>query len=137
MSSNPRAAETALVEAARTYLKARGYRAGVPHRLAMDFDGGGDLVEPPHVLLRPTEPPWAVDFVPNAFQKAILKALTGTALRTDALAAKVGDRRRLFREKGGLVELQERGKVKHNERLGFYRPDDPPDELRAEPGGVA
>jgi hypothetical protein len=130
MPSHPRAAETALVEAARAYLKARGYRAAGPYRLALDFDGG-DLVEPPTVILRPSAPV-AGDFVPNAFQRAVLKALAGTGMRTDAIAAKVGDRRRLFRDPGGLPELQERDKVRHHPRLGYYRPDDPPAELRAE-----
>lgn len=69
-------------------------------------------------------------FIPNAFQEAILEALEGKALRTDALGAAAGDRSRLFRNPGGLKELQEQGLVKHNRRAGFYRPDAPPDELQ-------
>lgn len=69
-------------------------------------------------------------FVPNAFQTAILDALEGKALRTDALAAKVGDRSRLFsKPRGGLPELKEHGLVGHHDRLGFYRVDAPPPEL--------
>lgn len=68
-------------------------------------------------------------FVPTAFQQDILKALDGKALRTDALAAKVGDRRRLFKDPGGLPELQEHGLVSHNRRVGYYRPDSLPPEL--------
>jgi hypothetical protein len=71
-------------------------------------------------------------FVPNAFQEAILSALEGKALRTDALGAAAGDRSRLFRNPGGLKELQEQGLVQHHKRLGFYRPDCPPEDLADE-----
>ena len=70
------------------------------------------------------EPP----FVPTPFQKGILEALDGKALRTDALGAAVGDRRRLFKD-GGLKELRDRGLVLRHARLGFYRPDAPPPQL--------
>lgn len=71
-------------------------------------------------------------FVPTAYQRALLRVLAGTALRTDALAgASGGDRRRLFRP-GGLTELRARGLVGHHDRLGYYRPDDPPPELLPE-----
>jgi hypothetical protein len=70
----------------------------------------------------------AEPFVPTPFQEAILGALEGTALRTDALGAAVGDRSRLYRP-GGLTELREQGLVKHHPRLGFYRPDCPPEAL--------
>lgn len=62
------------------------------------------------------------------FQRGILQALQGRALRTDALAAEVGDRSRLFRP-GGLAELRDRGLVDHHPRLGYYRPDALPPEL--------
>ena len=65
-------------------------------------------------------------FVPSPFQKSIIDALNGRAMRTDALAAKIGDRRKFFREK---KELEERGLVAHHQKLGFYRPDAPPPEL--------
>jgi len=71
----------------------------------------------------------AEPFVPTAYQEAILDALEGKALRTDALAAKVGDRSRLFRNPGGLKELQEQGLVSHHSRRGYFRPDAPPEEL--------
>lgn len=67
-------------------------------------------------------------FIPNGFQKGILKALEGKGLRTDALGAAVGDRARLFKP-GGLQELKERGLVCHHKSLGYYRPDLPPIEL--------
>jgi hypothetical protein len=67
-------------------------------------------------------------FVPTPFQKAILSALDGVALRTDALAGKVGDRRRLFKP-GGIKELMALGLVKNHRRLGYYRPDARPTEL--------
>lgn len=65
-------------------------------------------------------------FVPNDFQKGILAALQNKALRTEALGNAVGDRRRLFRDPGGLPELQEAGLVASHPRLGYYRPDAPP-----------
>lgn len=70
-------------------------------------------------------------FVPDAFQQGVLVALEGQALRTDALAAALGgDRSRLFKKpKGGLQELREQGLVSHHPRLGYYRPDAPPEEL--------
>jgi len=67
-------------------------------------------------------------FIPTPFQRGILKALDGKALRTDALAAVVGDRSRLFR-RGGLNELRDRGMVANHPAIGFYRPDAPPPEL--------
>ena len=67
-------------------------------------------------------------FLPNAFQKAILAALAGKALMTDALGDAVGDRSRLFKP-GSLKELREHGLVEHHKRLGYYRPDVPPPEL--------
>ncbi len=78
----------------------------------------------------PAAPP---AFIPTAFQTAILDALDGRALRTEALAAAVGgDRRRLFRKPGGLTELREKGMVDQHPRLGYFRPDSPPEELAGE-----
>lgn len=68
-------------------------------------------------------------FVPTPFQKGILKALDGKALRTEALADAVGNRSRLFRHPGGLKELRERGLVSHHQRLGYYRADALPPEM--------
>lgn len=68
-------------------------------------------------------------FVPTAFQAAILEELEGKAIRSGALGAAVGDKRRLFRHPGGLRELIERGMVRHHKRRGYYRPDAPPEEL--------
>jgi hypothetical protein len=74
----------------------------------------------------PAAPPPPARFVPTPFQKGILEALHGQALRTDDLAHKVGSRRKLFTHPGGLRELQEQGLVGHHKRLGYYRPDAPP-----------
>jgi hypothetical protein len=71
-------------------------------------------------------------FVPNALQQGILDALEGKALRTDALGAKVGDKRRLYHA-GGIKELRDRGLVELHPRLGYWRPDAPPPELAGEP----
>lgn len=75
----------------------------------------------------------APDFVPSDFQRDILAALNGKGLRTDALAAKVGNRRKLFADPGGLPELQEEGLVSHHKRVGYYRPDAPPPDLNEKP----
>lgn len=76
-----------------------------------------------------TRGPAATAFVPTPFQQDILDALEGKGLRTDALAAKVGDRSRLFRPEG-LPELRQHGRVDHHPRVGYFRPDAPPPCLR-------
>lgn len=86
----------------------------------------GPLRIHPDTLERIVNPP---PFIPNAVQKAILKALEGKALRSTALARIVGDSGRLFRKPGGMQELRDRGLVAWHQRLGFYRPDAPPKEL--------
>jgi len=65
--------------------------------------------------------------VVNEFQRQILDALDGCALPKQGLAEKVcgGEGTRLYR-KGGLKELRKAGKVLHQSRLGYYRPDAPP-----------
>jgi hypothetical protein len=69
-------------------------------------------------------------YVPTPQQRAILLALDGRALRQDQLEAVTGyDRRQLHRE-SGLTGLRRRDKVRHNRRLGYFRPDSPPPELR-------
>lgn len=69
-------------------------------------------------------------FVPNPTQEAILTALQGKGLRTDALASKCDcNRRSLFKDPGGIPELQEEGLVAHHPRVGYYRPDAPPPNL--------
>src|SRR5438128_334242 len=73
--------------------------------------------------LLPPAAPVQPGFIPSAFQRGILDALAGKALRTDALAAKVGSRSRLFADPGGLPELQEEGLVSYHPRVGYYRPD--------------
>ncbi len=96
-------------------------------------DGRAGAKEAPPGRAPPTEPPPAPpDFVPTAFQEAVLAALEGRALRNDALAREVGERSRLFRHPGGLRELRERGWVAHHPRMGFYRPDAPPEQLRTD-----
>lgn len=68
-------------------------------------------------------------FVPNAFQKQILAALDGRALKKMDLAKEVcgGEcNGNLLYRPGGIRELRDRGSVKWKSRLGFYRPDRPP-----------
>lgn len=67
-------------------------------------------------------------FVPSHMQRGILDALNGKALRTDALASKVGSRSRIFR-RDGIHELRHAGLVSHHKRIGYFRPDAPPPEL--------
>lgn len=67
-------------------------------------------------------------FKPDELQQQILDALAGKALVGDALAAAVDcDRRNLYRF--GLAELREQGLVKNRRPVGYYRPDDPPEDL--------
>jgi hypothetical protein len=80
---------------------------------------------------QPAEP----GFVPTPFQRGILDALNGKALRTDPLGKKVGNRRKLFNDPGGLPELQEEGLVGHHPRIGFYSTANPPPELAGEREG--
>lgn len=123
-----------LAAAAAGYIARRfGDTRGRSTRLLLEYAASGDLLDVRLELVpvkgtAEVRPP---AFVATPFQRAILKALAGKAMRTDDLAAKVGDRRRLFRDPGGLPELQEHDKVRHHPRLGFYRPDDPPAELQA------
>lgn len=106
--------------------------------LVLPFDVETVLVVPKSAAWTPPEDDYR-PFVPSPFQKAILEALEGKALRTDALGAAVGDRGRLYKT-NGLKELLERGIVEHHKRLGYYRPDAPPPELQEAsqdtPGGT-
>jgi predicted Rossmann fold nucleotide-binding protein DprA/Smf involved in DNA uptake len=73
-------------------------------------------------------PAAAEQWVPTDNQLAILDALEGKALKTESLVRASGvERRTLFRE---LPELRERGLVQSHPRLGYVRPDAPPEELR-------
>ena len=76
-------------------------------------------------------------FVPTELQADILEALEGKALRSEPLAQAVGvSKRTLYREPGGLPELQRREAVRTHSRLGYYRPDAPPQELQSEGTGA-
>ena len=70
-------------------------------------------------------------FVPTQFQQDILNALDGVALRTDALTHKLDCANgQLFRKPvRGIPELIAHGLVAKHDRLGFYRPDSPPQEI--------
>jgi hypothetical protein len=75
-------------------------------------------------------------FIPDPVQEAILKALDGRALRKEALAKalRIDDSRNLYKRgkarKGPLSELMVLGKVENDRRLGYYRPDALPPQLR-------
>jgi len=113
-----------LLAAVRAYVAANHPRR-LAVRLRIDLDDGERIQMPIADVSASGEDV----FVPTAFQLAILDALDGRALRTDALGAEVGDRGRLFRRPGGLPELREQGLVDNHPRLGYYRPDAPPPPL--------
>lgn len=92
-------------------------------------EAGGVPVSAAIAWLSRPKPEVSEPFIPNPFQIGILRALDGKALRTDPLADEVGDRRKLFRDPGGLKELQRHRKVSHHSRVGYYRPDCPPPEF--------
>lgn len=75
-------------------------------------------------------------FVPRWFQLNILAALNDCALKKDQLAEAVcggkENARRLYHPHG-LKELRKEGLVKHEEGVGFYRPDRPPPEAITDP----
>jgi hypothetical protein len=75
-------------------------------------------------------PPAPPPFVPTDAQACLLEALEGRALKTTPLSEASGiNRSQMFRHPGGLRELQDRGLVVNHPRLGFYRPDAPPEEI--------
>jgi hypothetical protein len=134
MQPGPSDSTDALFRAARDWL-ARYYPGRLVRRLHLELDDGDRVRLPvpigqaaasaPTVCSLPAE-----GFVPTPFQQEILDALEGRALRTEGLASAVGcDRRSLFRKPGGISELQEHGYVKTHKRMGYYRPDSPPEEI--------
>ena len=71
-------------------------------------------------------------YLPTTQQAAILKALNGKTLKTDALGTAIGDRRSLFARKGGrdhLFELRARNFVAWHPTHGFYSTERPPSFL--------
>lgn len=127
----PATTEPPIGRAAAEYVRSRYGAFRKPHRLVIDFDADGAVAS---IKL---ELPLGVAgagvgenvFIPNGFQQGVLRSLEGVALRSDPLGRAVGDRRRLFRDPGGLPELVEHGLVEHHPRLGYYRPDAPPPEM--------
>jgi hypothetical protein len=117
--------ETILQELGEHICRVFHVRAG---RVEIFVDG---QAEPAFRLPVPEPPPERkLPFVPTPLQEGILEALKGKALRTDALANKVGcHRNQLFQRPGGLHELREHGMVDNHHRIGYYRPDAPPPEL--------
>ena len=69
-------------------------------------------------------------FIPTLLQEQILKTLDGKAMTADALESALKlDRRRLYygNNKNGLTDLQQRGLIANNRKVGgYYRPDSPP-----------
>ncbi len=71
----------------------------------------------------------AKPFEPSAYQLGILDALAGKCLKVEQLVAIVKDRPKLYRDPGGIKELERHGLVAHDKRRGYYRPDAMPDEM--------
>jgi hypothetical protein len=79
------------------------------------------------------KPGTRLPFVPTEFQRDVMTALAGKALRSNALAREVGcEKPRLYQDPGGVPELQEQGWVGHHKRLGYFSTQQPPPELAAE-----
>ncbi len=95
--------------------------------LPMPFVAGQTIQLPTPAVPAPPADDWQ-PFVPTPFQRAILAALDGKAMHARALGTAVGDASRLYKP-GGVQELRERGLVELHARLGFYRPDVPPQEI--------
>jgi len=68
-------------------------------------------------------------FIPGDLQELILEALDGVAMKTGDLKRSLPSKARLFQKPGGIQELRDKGLVKHHQRLGYYRPDAPPEVL--------
>jgi len=69
----------------------------------------------------------ATAFVPNKPQKRILAALTGAAFKGRDLAREADTEMRELRR--NIKELKVNNLVVRHRRIGFYRPDSPPQEL--------
>jgi hypothetical protein len=70
-------------------------------------------------------------FVPTEFQQKILTLLDGKALRSEPLAKACGcEKSRLYKPSGALKELRSHRRIDLHRRLGYFRPDAPPQELR-------
>lgn len=83
-----------------------------------------------HVAILHTAPAVAPGvFVPTAFQKSILEALNGRAMKKQGLAVAVcggEDNGNLLYRPGGISELVRNGLVANKRGLGYYRTDAPP-----------
>lgn len=135
-----------VVDLVRDYLQQK-YPTYTPIRFTVDMARGAEAESMrfpiPLVIISAPEPepedePAATaaeaadmddDWEIHPFQEAILEALEGKALKTRALGQAVGDAARLYRPRG-LKELRARGLVKHDNKVGFYRPDAPPPGVR-------
>jgi hypothetical protein len=73
-------------------------------------------------------PPRPVVFIFTPLQEDIWSALDGKAMNKEELAKKVcgGEGSRLYK-KNGIKEMQEVGLVSHKHRVGYFRPDSPPE----------
>ncbi len=114
-----------------TALTIHGVCGGAQQKMKLPF-----LDAPAAPAAAPTVTAASADvFIPSAFQEAILGALEGKALRTDALASAIGGdcRSRIFRKPGGIQELIDQDYVRNHPRRGYYRVDAPPPELASPP----
>ncbi len=66
--------------------------------------------------------------VPTPLQKSILKALDGQALKKEPLAEQCKVDPRTLYKQGGIKELMAEGLVCTKPRVGYFRPDAPPED---------
>jgi hypothetical protein len=69
-------------------------------------------------------------FLPTERQLRILDLLNGRAKKLAQLANALGVRESTLSGRD-LKELKERGRIRHNKRVGYWRPDAPPPHLAA------
>jgi hypothetical protein len=124
--ANGRPTDELLIEAARAHVTRLYGPSRAPSKIKLYIEG-----VPGHVTLPvPPAPAPASVWVPSDVQACVLEALAGKSLRTKELARAAGvSERDLFRHPGGLRELQDRGDVVNHKRLGYFRPDDPPQDV--------
>lgn len=102
---------------AQTQPLASGPHESEPQKTAEDETGRAVAIE--------EQVPTA--FVPNKPQKRILAALSGAAFKGRDLAREAGTEMRELRR--NIKELKANNLVVRHRRIGFYRPDSPPQEL--------
>lgn len=120
-----------LLDAIRLWVAAK-YPSYTPMRVTLEMERAGrqERVRLPIPAFGESTPV-REDAEDTALQQGILEALDGTALRSRELDLEIKANGRLYK-KGGLTELMEQGRVLSDRRVGYYRPDRPPENLPAD-----